>query len=290
MVEVGIITPVKNESDNLPDLIESVVNQDLQPAIWCIVDDGSTDGSKELIESAANSYDWITQVSTDSNEGYRMRENYANVLQIGYNHLIKSYPADLDYYMILDGDMKLECEYISSLVDYIEEKDGVVIASGGIYLRREEDLVLENRYDDRPAGGATLYDGRFYREIGGPPVVPGVDCGTAAKARIRGLQCKHLPRVKAIQSRPTGTKGDLGRNAMMRGANYYSLGIHPGLIILNTLTRVVKPPFYHGLAFLLGYLLGVAGRYERTTDKEILKYNRHHYHKDLFTSIIQEYI
>jgi len=45
-----LITPVKNEEENLQRLIESIVKQTIKPLLWIIIDDGSTDRSSELIK------------------------------------------------------------------------------------------------------------------------------------------------------------------------------------------------------------------------------------------------
>ena len=47
---VSIITPTFNRADFLPQAIESVLAQDYQNFEFLIIDDGSTDNSKEVIE------------------------------------------------------------------------------------------------------------------------------------------------------------------------------------------------------------------------------------------------
>lgn len=42
-----VVTPCKNEGENLPNLIASVVAQTIMPVLWVIVDDGSTDTTPE---------------------------------------------------------------------------------------------------------------------------------------------------------------------------------------------------------------------------------------------------
>ena len=61
-----LITPVKNEEENLPNLIQSVVEQTIKPVLWVIVDDGSTDRSPEIIKEAQKKYSWIQSIRLES--------------------------------------------------------------------------------------------------------------------------------------------------------------------------------------------------------------------------------
>ena len=48
--EITVITPTYNRKDTLPRLYESLCNQTYKNFIWLIMDDGSTDGTTELIK------------------------------------------------------------------------------------------------------------------------------------------------------------------------------------------------------------------------------------------------
>lgn len=42
--------------------LDSVIAQDLRPALWVIVDDGSTDATPEILADYAAKHDWIRVV------------------------------------------------------------------------------------------------------------------------------------------------------------------------------------------------------------------------------------
>ncbi|GIR13545.1 MAG: hypothetical protein CM15mP23_21200 [Cryomorphaceae bacterium] len=46
-----IITPFLNEEAVIGDLIKSVISQQLKPAKWVLVDDGSTDKSIKFVQN-----------------------------------------------------------------------------------------------------------------------------------------------------------------------------------------------------------------------------------------------
>jgi biofilm PGA synthesis N-glycosyltransferase PgaC len=58
-----IISPARNEQDNIAHTIRSMADQTCTPNLWIIVNDGSTDRTKELIEAAARHYSWIRVVN-----------------------------------------------------------------------------------------------------------------------------------------------------------------------------------------------------------------------------------
>ncbi|HSH65911.1 MAG TPA: glycosyltransferase family A protein, partial [Bacteroidia bacterium] len=45
-----VITPAKNEEKFITFTLDSMVNQLLKPVKWIIVDDGSSDRTKEIVE------------------------------------------------------------------------------------------------------------------------------------------------------------------------------------------------------------------------------------------------
>ena len=55
------ITPARDEK-LLPGLIESMRAQNIVPARWIIIDDGSTDRTAAIIDEAARATAWIEPV------------------------------------------------------------------------------------------------------------------------------------------------------------------------------------------------------------------------------------
>ncbi len=68
--KIVIISPVRDEADLIQGTIDSTVNQTLRPVEWIIVDDGSTDGTTEIVEKACAEHDWI-HIVKKPNRGVR---------------------------------------------------------------------------------------------------------------------------------------------------------------------------------------------------------------------------
>ncbi len=61
-VRYVIITPARNEEENIEATIRSVVGQSILPSEWIIVNDGSTDQTGAIIRRYAIEYPWIRLV------------------------------------------------------------------------------------------------------------------------------------------------------------------------------------------------------------------------------------
>lgn len=280
---VGVITPIYNEAENLPRLLASVRNQSLRPTCWVIVDDGSTDASSALVESAAAETPWIRHRRRTDPTEYDIGANYARVLAVGFEELRGAYGDDLDYYMVLDGDMELTEGYIESVTAALDATDDLVIGCGPVYTRRGDGLDFEDRADKHPFGGATVYDGEFYRAIGGPPLTPCVDSVTKARARLRGARPRYFKDldVKAIQSRPAHENGDTLSNARNLGVNNYKIGYPPLAALAKGSDLMQSSSFREGLAYLRGYGSVWARRAPRVADDDVVRYYYREKHRDV---------
>ncbi len=272
MASIGIITPVKNEADNLEQLKESVLAQNVNVNSWIIVDDGSTDGSKEMVREFASNIDFIEAASiSDPNPEYDIY-GVGRVIRQGYKELKNT--TDPDYIMNLDADMRLTNGYIAELIQYLESNPNCKVISGGIYYRENHQLILEKRRENQPAGGATVYPVKFLERIGGPPAYALWDSIIKAYAQIEGGDCLYLSKSseKAIQSRETGLKGNQFQSGHQRGEAAHFVNYHPVVLLAKSLDKMLNG----NIAFSVGYLSGFSKQYmyggEQIPDEAIREY------------------
>lgn len=273
-MKVGVITPIKNEAENLPILLKSVKNQSKVPDEWVIIDDNSNDGSEDIIKKAESETSWITALKRSADSDYDVGFNYSRVISIGFDHLHKNYGDTLDYYMILDGDMNITQNYIQTLCNLLSENKNIKIASCGMYIEEGDEISFVDKIDNQPIGGATVYDGKFYRKIGGPTIAPSVDSVTRAKAESKGWKCCYYreSEEKAIQSRPTGGRGNQFRSGISKGADNYYLCYHPLVAIATGIKQLTESPHYHGMGYLFGYFSNYLLRKPQIEDQQVRQY------------------
>ena len=62
-----IITPAYNEEKFLQLTIDSVLNQNLLPVEWVIIDDHSKDRTSNIAKEAAKKHKWISYLKKEKN-------------------------------------------------------------------------------------------------------------------------------------------------------------------------------------------------------------------------------
>lgn len=74
-MEISIVTPVYNAAEYLLQTIESVKRQGFTDYEWIICDDGSTDGSSEILEKAASENEHIRLITQPNGGVSKARNN-----------------------------------------------------------------------------------------------------------------------------------------------------------------------------------------------------------------------
>src|SRR5690348_11875525 len=69
-IKYVVISPVRDEEENIAMTIQSVLRQTVRPIEWVIVDDGSTDRTRQIVDDHANREKWIRPVHR-KNRGFR---------------------------------------------------------------------------------------------------------------------------------------------------------------------------------------------------------------------------
>ena len=125
-VDLSIVIPVLNESESLPELLDELegtiaaLGHDWEAVV---VDDGSTDGSFELVERIAGERAWL--------RGVRLRRNFGKsaALAAGIAH------SRGEMIVTIDGDGQDDPADIPALLDRLEQ--GADLVSGWKRDRRD---------------------------------------------------------------------------------------------------------------------------------------------------------
>ncbi len=113
-MKISVLIPVYNDFEYLENCLQSVIRQTYQNLEIIIVNDGSTDNSKKIIDDYAIKDKRITVIN-QKNSG----------VCIARNKLIQAFTGD--YAIFLDGDDYLEITAIEKLVKLIDEYDSDLI-------------------------------------------------------------------------------------------------------------------------------------------------------------------
>src|SRR5215472_13908151 len=112
-----LISPCRDEAEYLRRTLDSVAAQSVPPALWLIVDDGSTDGSAAILDAYSRRLSYL-RVMRRTDRG--CRQVGPGVIEAFYAGLEKVQLKDFDYLCKLDMDLDLPVRYFDLLMERME--------------------------------------------------------------------------------------------------------------------------------------------------------------------------
>ncbi len=252
--KIALITPVKNELENLEELISSIENQSIKIALWIIINDDSDDGSKEFLEKNVSTIKNVDQVRlynlTSLDKNYALGSKYSQVISFGFkkfNAIRKKEKISFDYAGILDSDCFVEPDYYLKLIRRFQVLPKLGIASGVISYRVKNHL----QYDHMPLrwvrGAVRIWKIECFDEAG-YLVGNSADAISAALAWTKGWESQSFKEIKA-ESREMGIRIDFsyyGESTYTRYTPYY-------YILLKCILWAIKSGIRFSYTFYKGY-------------------------------------
>ena len=270
-----LVTPVKDEEKNLPNLIRSVVEQTIKPIVWVIVDDGCTDNSPKIIEDATNRYEWIKSIRLKGSPR-DLTVHVAYVIKTGLDFAIE-YLKELrtlyNYIGFLDADMIiLDKDFFKSIIAEFEKDSRLGIASGSIQIMDNGVVKEERRREDTASGGEMVCRRECFEDIEEYPLSYAHESVLRVKAKLKGWEIKRFKNIKIIQTRRTSSAEGLWKGFIIKGKSGHYLNYNPFIVIVKGLKYCLTRQHYKGIAYLYGYFGSLIQRKEQINDEEIRKY------------------
>lgn len=260
-----VISPVRNEERFIERTIHSVVNQTVLPKQWIIVDDGSTDMTKKIVEKYAQLHPWIILVERKNRGFDKLGAGVVEAFYEGLSHV----NVDYDYLVKLDGDLSFEHDYFEYMLKKFECVPGMGMASGQSYVPLNGTLIWEDTPEDHVKGLLCMYKKECFQAIGGLLPSLGWDTVDEIRARMLGWRTRSFKEKRIIHYRPLGSKGGALKGHMRHGYIAYLIGNHPLYVGIRCLYRLSGKPFIIGsCAYLLGYLKGYFKKADKVVTKE----------------------
>lgn len=282
-----LISPCRNEEEFCRRTLDSVVEQTEQPALWVIVDDGSTDATPQILADYAAKHDWI-QVVTRTDRGERaVGPGVIQAFYAGYDTID---PEAFDYLCKLDLDLELPRGYFAELMDRMEQNPRIGCCSGKPYFPGpsntaktfDGELISEGCGDENAIGASKFYRSACFRQIGGfvrQVMWDGID---GHRCRMKGWIAVSWddPELRFLHLRPMGSsqKG-IVTGRLRHGFGQYFMGTGLGYMTASALYRMAKRPFVvGGAAMWWGYVKSALEGVERYDDPKLREFV-HEYHK-----------
>jgi len=271
-VRYVVVTPVRDEETYLPRAIESMVNQNVRPAEWIIVNDGSKDRTAEVIEEASRSHPWIRGVHRQD-RGYRKWGG--GIIEAFYDGLNSLTCKDWEFMSKLDGDLTFEPDYFEGAFERFASDPKLGIGGGTLYHYENGVQVLERAPQFHVRGGAKIFRRECWDAIGGLWVGPGSDTVDEVKANMLGWTTGSFPDLLMHHHRPTGASWGRWGGLVKDGKIDYVYGSHPVFLIAKCASRLFRRPYVLGsVALLYGYIEAHFQHVPRVDDPELIRYLR----------------
>ena len=221
-----VISPCRNEERFMRRTLDSVLDQTVRPALWVIVDDGSTDRTPEILAEYAANHSFI-QIVTRQNRGHRSVGSgvidafYAGFATIDINRF--------DFLCKLDLDLELPPDYFAQLIQRMMDNPRLGCCSGKPYYIDEASgkLISEKCGDENAIGASKFYRKECFLQIGGfvrQVMWDGID---GHRCRMLGWIARSWdePALRFLHLRPMGSSHKSILTGRMRhGFGQYFMG------------------------------------------------------------------
>jgi len=257
-----VVSPVKDEQSYIETTIRAVTGQTVRPAQWVIVDDGSQDGTPEILARYAQQHPWITVVRVERDAKRRLGVAEVCAFDRGYR-LVSQLPHD--FVVKLDSDVDLPPTYFEELIARFQTDQSLGIASG-VYFEQHGPAWQPVRMPEYHAAGASkMVRADCFSQIGGFIFSPGWDTVDEIKARALGWKTCHFDDVAFLHLKPEGSASGYTKIAAMCGEIDYRTGLSVPFFCLKVLHRMAtgKPLFCAGIAMLFGFFRAFVSRKKR---------------------------
>lgn len=272
-----IVMPARNEAEFIADCLNCLVMQTRRPGLVIVVDDGSSDGTGDIVESFAAEHAWI-RVVRKPDRG--VRSVGPGVIETFYFGLAQVQLSDFSYVCKLDADMTFGNEYFDHAITLLERDAKLASVSGKVFnpKLRPGKLIEERIIDEHTAGQAKLYKLEAFTEIGGfvrQVMWDGIDCHMA---RLRGWKVMSVddPKLRLYHHRLMGSSYKSVFHGRLRwGRGQYFMGSHPLYVVASGINRMLERPYVlGGILIVAGYCVSAIRRVPRFDDMVFRSYLR----------------
>ena len=211
---VLIVSPVRNEARHIARVARAVAGQELRPARWIVIDDGSTDETLQLLRELEREIPFLTVLQAPVNDAAAgVRDRLAQAVEIrNFNFALAE--MDLSEYthvMKLDGDIELPSQYLRVLFERFARDPRLGLAGGVLVEPKQGGEMRRITIPDYHVHGALkCYSRACWEAIGGARECLGWDTIDETYARMRGFEHAQLS-GSGLGASPAG--GERGRRA-----------------------------------------------------------------------------
>lgn len=274
---VLLVSPVRNEAAHIERIVAAVAGQTRPPDAWIVVDDGSTDGTSEILRMLEDRVSFMRVLQAP--EGYTtagVDRLAAAAAPRAFNLGLRSVSwNEFTHVGKLDGDTELPADYLERLLEEFR-RDSSLGIGGGIRVEQFADGWRELHVPRHHVPGALkLYTTGCFEAIGGMHERLGWDTIDETYARMHGFTTRSFPALVTRHHRHWGTADGRLRGRARHGQAAYILHYDALFVLARSLKVATAAPwFLSGLAFIYGYVHAAIVRTPRVEDPDFRRFMR----------------
>lgn len=233
----AIVTPARNERDNLRQLAESVLAQDPRPVSWVIVDDGSDDGMREVADDLARRHDWILVVETGEDAANLAMGRRRGRDLLAFRRGLSSLPTHADVFVKVDADTSFDPDYFARLLDRFAAQPDLGIAGGACYELIDGEWQRSKVSGSHPRGASRAYRWTLLETVFALEPELGWDGVDEVMAELRGYRTAGFTDFGFRHHRTVGERDGWLRAGSALGRQAWYMGYRPSYLMLRALYR-----------------------------------------------------
>jgi glycosyltransferase involved in cell wall biosynthesis len=257
----AVVTPARNEADNLRRLAGSLTAQTRRPSVWLIVDNGSGDDTPEVARELAQAREWIRAASVPGEAVATRGGPVARAFATGVELL----PEQPDVVVKVDADISFEPDYFERLLSRFAEEPRLGIGGGTCYELEDGEWVPRHVTGDRVRGASRAYRWECFQDVLPLENRPGWDGIDELKAIARGWRTQSFTDLRFFHHRALGRRDQSRwRRLYEVGRAAHFTGYRPSYLVLRSLFKARKE--LAALALIGGYAAAAVRREPRCDD------------------------
>ncbi|MEM6749793.1 MAG: glycosyltransferase family A protein [Planctomycetota bacterium] len=260
-----VVSPCRDEAEYAQRTLDALAAQTARPALWVIVDDGSTDATPEILARFAERHPgWVKIVRREDRGGRKVGPGVIEAFYAGLD-AVGGF-GGYDYVCKLDLDLDLPPGYFEGLIQAMEADAKLGTASGKPYFPGpgnadksfDGELISEFCGDENSVGMVKFYRASCFDQIGGfvrEVMWDGID---GHRCRMLGWRAASWdePGLRFIHLRPMGSshKG-IFTGRVRHGFGQWFMGTGLAYMTASAVFRAAKRPLVvGGFAMWWGYV------------------------------------